>query len=306
LCALFFPNKKKYDIFLSESMREPLLVMKAFGLMKKRQKLIALMGNETVYFYVSGYYSKKVKWLIKKYFEKCDAILCIGNFQLELIKTILPPGHHKKLWQINNWLSQDLSEQLGQIQPDLNSDNILFIGDIGADFRAWYKGLDVLIKSFGIAAGKNEKIKLIILGAGSREIADRYKSVLPQNVADRIIVHGRQPIIPHLSAASLYLHCARGEAWGMSIMEALQAGVPVICSDLTGAKEIVEQVSPDMVLALDPERIASQINRYFQLDASEKKRLSEAGRNVMRNYSEKESIERFKSVYQNIVSGFEK
>jgi glycosyltransferase involved in cell wall biosynthesis len=304
LCGLFFPERENYSVFFTESIREPVLVMKLLRLINSRQILVPLMDNETLFFYHHNRYSKIVKWMIRKYLQKSDAIICVGDFQTQLAVQIVGEADSGKIRTVNNWVSREKSHDFSEILPDLDSNRILFIGDVSADFRAWYKGVDLIIGAFSIAASKNRAIILEMVGINEEKYLEKYITNLPPETKNRIRVNNRQPVLPFLKTAALYLHCARGEAWGISIMEALVSGVPVICSDLTGAKEIVTKVSNDLIVPINPETIAEKIVWYFNLSADEKLKLSEKGRRVMEDYTEEKSLERFKNAYSSILNEF--
>lgn len=301
-CALFFPRAKQYHIYFTESVREPILIRKILGLFSKRQKLIPLMDNETLFFYHNNKYSKLVRWMVKTYLKKSDVILCVGNFQAELATKIIGIESSNKIKTINNWVFPEKQKVLEQIKPILNSNKILFIGDVSAEFRAWYKGVDLMIKAFDLASKVNPDIILEMVGINDDKHLEPFLSVLSPETRKKIIIKERQVIYPFLETASLYLHCARGEAWGISIMEALSAGVPVICSDLTGAKEIVEKISKKQVVSTNETEISEKILWYFNLSNQEKFEISEKGRSVMKDYSEEKSLQKFHSTYNEILT----
>lgn len=301
VCALFFPKAKKYDVFFTESVREPLLIRKLIGLFGKRQKLIPLMANETLFFYHNNMYSAPVMRMIKSYLAKSDAIICVGKFQTEMAVRIIGEEKKHKVKTITNWIFKEKSNELLNLKPNLSTRRILFIGDVSADFRAWYKGVDLIINAFNIAATKNTDLILEMVGINNPELLDKYLSDIPAGIKSRIIIHKRMPVIPYLQSAALYLHCARGEAWGISIMEALQAGVPVICSDCTGAKEVVEKVVPEFVVENEINTIAERILYYFNLPLSEKEKLSEKGREIMKEYTEEKCLTLFHKVFQETI-----
>jgi glycosyltransferase involved in cell wall biosynthesis len=52
--------------------------------------------------------------------------------------------------------------------------------------------------------------------------------------------HGERLIL--LSECSVYLHPARSEPFGLSVVQAMAAGLLPIVTDMTGAKDLVKQV----------------------------------------------------------------
>jgi glycosyltransferase involved in cell wall biosynthesis len=101
-----------------------------------------------------------------------------------------------------------------------------------------------------------------------------------------------------LPQASLYLHLARGEAWGVAILEAMAAGLPAIVSEWTGAAEAVEQVWPEGVVPLSVEKATEAVVRYFSLTETEKRALSEKSATLIREkYRLSQAIAGFQSAF---------
>ena len=103
-----------------------------------------------------------------------------------------------------------------------------------------------------------------------------------------------------LSESSLYVHLARGEAFGISILEAMLAGVPCIVSELTGAREVVEQVDPRLIVPPDPNVAADRMRWYFKLSSSERTFLSARSREVVAAYTEERAAQEIREVVAQI------
>jgi len=94
---------------------------------------------------------------------------------------------------------------------------------------------------------------------------------------------------------------ARGEAFGISILEAMLAGVPSIVSEWTGAREVVEQVDRQLVVPTDPAAAADRIRWYLGLPTPEKQRLSERSREVAATYTEERATQVFRDAISQIM-----
>ncbi|MCS6833360.1 MAG: glycosyltransferase, partial [Flammeovirgaceae bacterium] len=105
-----------------------------------------------------------------------------------------------------------------------------------------------------------------------------------------------------LSHSSLYLHTSRGDAFPTSTIEAAQAGLPVLVSDVTGTKEIFQKISPELIVPLDEDKIAERISWYFSLSIEERQKLSAKCKEVAIKYTEDNAITRYKEVFQEIFT----
>lgn len=104
-------------------------------------------------------------------------------------------------------------------------------------------GIDILIQSFAIVRSKYQgPLKLVICGDGSQ------RKALEQLAAacgckDDIIFAGAIPqheVPKYLNAFDVFANLSRRESFGVSILEAMACGVPVVCSNADGPKEISE------------------------------------------------------------------
>lgn len=101
------------------------------------------------------------------------------------------------------------------------------------------RGIDLLVRLMG-AYFKEQPGELWIFGDGSQK-TEVTTWVQSQDLSSRILFKGVvDDIAPYLNEADVYVSCARSEAFGMSLVEALRAGLPIVCSDVPyGPREIM-------------------------------------------------------------------
>jgi glycosyltransferase involved in cell wall biosynthesis len=261
------------------------------------------MDNESLYFIHSGFYSERTSNWLQKLLGQYDALICVGEFQMELARKLfqnLPNG--PKLFQIHSSISNERIESLSKVIPDLTVNNIVFIGNGPSGWRGWYKGIDILLDAFSIAAKSIPSLTLTIVGEWDIDYVDSLLRERP-DIADKTRFAGAAAdLSDHLGAASLYVHPARGEAFGISVIEAMCAGVPAIVSELTGAKEAVKRVGEQFVVPVDAAVVAKQILNYFDMSPEERILLSRLSRDVANEYLEVRAIAEFQSAMQEIFS----
>jgi glycosyltransferase involved in cell wall biosynthesis len=299
--AFFFPKRSQWDVVLTECVRIPQMIQKELGLLKKHQKLIALMSDESLYFTASKKFPKLTQFLMIKFWKSCDALICVGDFQVDLAKEILPKEHHSKIFKIFNGIPSEQMQQLNLVSPALNSKTIIFIGNASVVWRTEYKGLDLMIETLVECLDETD-LSFKIVGNIPPEIQAHLLKDVPHEKKDNIQFLGQVENLESIfSEACLYLHTARGEAWGISINEALAAGVPTIVSNKTGSKELVESVEPNFVVSLEKEVIKNSILNYLSTSISEKEKFSKKAKEVSKQYTEEDAIANFKSVFFNIL-----
>lgn len=103
------------------------------------------------------------------------------------------------------------------------------------------KGVDILVELFIAYKKHGGEGELRIYGEGSL-LTSLEKSVSDAQLNGGIKLMGVTPsLINELRSATAYISCARKEALGVSLLEALSVGVPLVCLDVPyGPREVME------------------------------------------------------------------
>lgn len=302
LTTFLFP-KKKYDVFFSQEPYPPIALIKSMRLVNKKKKIISLIATHTLFFMQANQYSNFTKKVLLYTFSKYDTIICIGEMQKEMLSKLLDKYKKKpNLKTISNGASEERFNKLLIVQPNLTSKNIFSIAETTNKDRCYYKGLDLNIKTFEVLIIEGGDYYYDIIGTVNDEIQkDLLKNIDPK-AKERIHFLGRINNIENkISEYSLYIHLARGEAWGISINESLLAGIPTIVSEWTGSKELVYKISPKLIVPLSPEKAKAAILNYFSLDKNAKIKLSNKCKEISSLYTEKKAVEEFKKHFYDSI-----
>lgn len=305
VCAFIFPDKKKYKMFLVDNLHFMPVLMKMFGLLSKKQKIVAHMGSHTLYFMYVHRFSKINEWLHKQALKRYDALICEGEMAEDLVKKILGPSSPPTYVVINGIPSEHFPKNDETINVN-ESKNILFMGHGPGKERLWYKGLDIMIASFDIAYSKDPSLTFTIVGNWNQDLIQNLLAPYKEKTKKAIrFVSETINLKPFIKNSGLYIHCARGEAYGLTILIAMAYGLPPLISEWTGAKEVVNKVNLKLISPLDKHVIAEKINWYFNLSMSEKKILSDKSRQVALQYTEDSALEIHRRAFSQMLHNFE-
>lgn len=298
ICAFTFPKRRSYDAFLSEEAYFMLGIMRKFGLISKRQKLIAIMGSHTLYFLHTNQYPATTKKSFIKLFKLYDAFICEGPLQYELLNNFLGKDSPVKTYQIFNGSPESRFNKLIQVKPNLEKWNIVTIGAVPNQNRIHYKGLDLMLAAFAQVKPYYPQLTFTVVGDYDAALIEKLLDEhCPQYKKEVLFTGQSGDLSIALSDACLYLHTARGEAWGISVTEAMTAGVPPIVSDWTGSREAVAKVSQELIVPLELNAIAEKVKWYLGLSLVQKQELSAKCKDVAAFYTEKNAVDNFREVF---------
>jgi glycosyltransferase involved in cell wall biosynthesis len=112
---------------------------------------------------------------------------------------------------------------------------------------------------------------------------------------------GRRDDVPQLmDSADIYVQSSRVEGFGVAVLEAMAAGLPVIASDAPGMREVVQGAAV-MFPVGDPEALAICLGNLMS-NAPYRATLSAASKRRALSFSIDQTIEGYKNVYDAVLS----
>jgi phosphatidylinositol alpha-mannosyltransferase len=141
------------------------------------------------------------------------------------------------------------------------------------------KGFPVAIRAFGLLAREVADLWFVVVGDGRDR---RAVGELPAEARRRVLLYGDVPHadLPAYHAASdVFLSAAVGqESFGMVLVEAMAAGLPVVATDIAGYREVVRhQIDGLLVPPNDPAALAAALRDVLN-ERSLAERLVSGGR----------------------------
>jgi len=166
------------------------------------------------------------------------------------------------------------------------------------------KGFEVMVRAFETLASELEDVRLLVVGDGRDRVAVRS---LPQSVRSRILRLGSLPhseLPRYHAAADVFASPAVGqESFGIVLVEAMAAGVPVIATDIPGYREVVRDgVDGLLVPPNDATALASAIRRVLS-EPDLASALASAGRTRAETFSWDAVVPRLEAVYDRVLAG---
>jgi glycosyltransferase involved in cell wall biosynthesis len=190
------------------------------------------------------------------HFAAMDGLICIAEWQ----QRDIPRDYRGQRFFINESIipARRLSApQIAARRAELGvSGPEYLIGGVGR--LAHSKGFDLLIEAFqraSLPAGR-----LAILGAG------REQRRLARQAGARVRLMGFSgDVKEYYQAFDLFVSPSRREPLGRVVLEALDAGVPVLASATDGPAELISRFGGDLVPVGDVEALATRLRHHYQV-----------------------------------------
>jgi glycosyltransferase involved in cell wall biosynthesis len=165
------------------------------------------------------------------------------------------------------------------------------------------KGIDVLLVAFQQVLDTIHDATLVIIGNGPLE--DKLKSLARElGIESRVRFLGfRRDIVPYLAASHLYACASRFEGLGMSLIEALAFGLPVVATRVGGIPEVIEDGKTGILV--EPDNPVTMRNAIVSVLGNEKmaEHLRENGlKEVFEKFNIKNTIESYEKLYLKLAS----
>lgn len=178
-----------------------------------------------------------------------------------------------KITVVHNGIDTD---RFAQSAVTHDGDASLMVGTVG--HLAPIKGHDIFLRAAALISARRRGVDFVVIGEDKSQQKDHRKYL--ENLVTELGLNGnvtmpgwRDDIPSMLSSLTIFVSAARSEPFGLSIVEAMAAGLPVVAAASEGALEIIEDGGNGKLVPLDdPESLAEAINNLLD-DPHERSRL---------------------------------
>ncbi|KXK08577.1 MAG: GDP-mannose-dependent alpha-mannosyltransferase [Microgenomates bacterium OLB22] len=245
-------------------------------------------------FIVNNHLVMKMLWkFLMGIYHQSDAIIALtSNVRRELLRHeterpvhLIPTGINTKEFM-----------QKPKLPCPFKKPYILCLGRTSVE-----KSLDVVIESFARIASMVPH-DLVIVGDGPAR-ADLQARAIELGLGDRVVFPGsikRTDVIKMgiYSHADLYISASKTETLGLTFLEALASGIPVIGVAKNGAKEVLRDTG---VLCPPDDRDAMAKEIYKILSGDTSSFHSEAVKTLLDRFDTEASIEKLEELYTKVI-----
>ncbi|MFC6333768.1 glycosyltransferase family 4 protein [Paenibacillus septentrionalis] len=248
----------------------------------------APLKNWLLYYPIEFYLSKFTDVLIT--INKEDYQRVYKKFRSRKVEYI--PGIGVNIEKINDILSSCNKNNIRQeLEIQAQDFVILSIGELNRN-----KNHEIVIRA--IAKLNNPNIVYLICGQGTMK-EELEKLIKELNLQGQVRLLGyRENVIEICNISDLFVFPSYREGLSVALMEAMTTGLPVICSNIRGNMDLIEEdVGGFLVNANDLNGIAQKIN-YLYNNRQIMEKFSLNNKKKIKNYSRKLISQKLSNVYK--------
>lgn len=235
--------------------------------------------------------------------RRASAITAVSKFQAgELSRDVSLPIEAIRVIPnpISPALLRDALEQPG---IEATKPVVLYTGRIELN-----KGSLELLKSVNLVAASFPEVEYVIAGGRHNSIDDQTleRALTVANTREHVRLLGHVPwhqLAGWYRRATVFVMPSRYETFGISVIEAMAFGVPVVAANVGGLPEIVQDgVTGILVPPKDPDALAEAVIHLLR-DPELRRRLGSAARGrVLTEYRIERVVEQTLKVYERVLA----
>ncbi len=254
-----------------------------------RPERYAMVAQEHLYL---DHYAERHRELILANYPKLDAVVTITEADAAAYREALP-AFADKVSCVSNSIPASTTAPSELTEPVIMT----------AGRLTGMKGFDILVHAFAQVAEEFPEWKVKIFGRGRdrSKITNRIKD---HGLEDRILLPGPvTPLDAEWQKASIAAIPSRFEPFGLVIVEAMAAGLPVVCTAVKhGPLEIVRNEENGLLVApKNPTELAGALRRLMG-DPSLRRKLADAGRETAKRYEPQNVVGGHIDVFEKVLA----
>jgi UDP-glucose:(heptosyl)LPS alpha-1,3-glucosyltransferase len=202
---------------------------------------------------------------------------------------------------LNDYNRLDKNEAYQSVRKELginNSQPLLLFASMNFEI----KGLDYILQALAKVKIQGHSSKLVVAGKGN--IKKYRKLSLDLGIADDVVFTGpvaKEKMIRMYLAGDFYIMLSQFDTFGMVVLEAMAAGLPVIISSNVGAKDLVQENKSGFIIdnTSDTDYIAAKI--ALLLDENIRRKMSSYALQTAAQNTWNDVTKKYATIYKSIL-----
>lgn len=233
--------------------------------------------------------------LIRECHKKAKAVISPSTAVEKRIRQYFKLPETCRSYVIGNMVDTDFFKPADN-RPFVNRFTFLIVAMLRPEKR-----IDKIIESF-ISIGNTHLAKIRVVGDGPeyRHLVETARACSLTRQVEFIRETGRDVVLKNLQKADVCMLYSTMETFGVSLVEALSCGVPVIAGNIGGANDFVNN-NNGILVSVD-NHIELQEAMKEMLEHPEKYDRKKIRENIIRRYGKKVIIKKLEEIYAGIIN----
>ncbi len=177
--------------------------------------------------------------------------------------------------------------------------NILFVGRLDQN-----KGLDILIKAYAVVSGDINGVSLTIAGKDMVKITPVLQELVRKLNLNNIQFTGeisQKDLLKLYSKSDVFVMPSSYEAFGITIVEAMAQGIPVIATDVGGIPFVLDYGRAGIIVPYGNENILAEKIKLLLTNKKLRKSFQQRAFNHVQNFRIDKLTKELEKVYEELV-----
>jgi glycosyltransferase involved in cell wall biosynthesis len=165
------------------------------------------------------------------------------------------------------------------------------------------KGVDVLVRAFANIVEKLDDAKLVVAGPDDGYLGELESLIKALKIEDKVLIsgplYGRDKLEAYVDA-DVYVLPSRYEIFGMTVLESVACGTPVILTEDCGIAEYFRDKTGLVVKTDSPSNLQEALLEML-MNREKQKVFRENCKTVMQKFNISETVSKLEKVYEEIV-----
>jgi phosphatidylinositol alpha-mannosyltransferase len=234
--------------------------------------------------------------LLQKHADRLDARIAVSETARAFANKYFPGDYHL----VPNGVDfERFAAGNGRItELDDGKINILFVGRFD-----WRKNIPATISAFQRMSGSWKKCRLVLVGKGLTEPWCRLKAL--RHAGGEVLFKGCVPpaeLPAYFASSHIFCSVPRGsESFGIVLLEAMAAGLPVIGADIPGYRDVIEDGETGVLVPPGQAGMLAGAMSRLARDRAERSRMGENGRRKAMEYDWTRLAARIENIYRGLA-----
>lgn len=250
------------------------------------------------------------EWMKKKLNTHVAKIIAISEANKKLLTTLYP-SLKSRITLIHNgidttWFSsqlislsetekQQLRTQIFQAKPE--DTVITCVAELHPR-----KGQEYLIKAAPLIQKKFPHIRIILVGKGNDH--DRLQKLITQlDLTEIVLLIGHRNDVPYILAASdIFVLPSLKEAFGLVLLEAMTAGLPIVATRSGGVPDIIQEGKNGILIEPENEKALSKAIIELLTNKTLKEKMKKENPLRAETFDVKHMVKKVEAIYTDLTS----